>query len=124
MDWNTYRQKQIKFNTYYAKKRNEYAKRRDTSLNIARSYKREAQNNYDRKRYAEAAYSDRIARRHTEAAKYYDKMRAKYAKILYDREEKFPFHVPVPPWATDVIPPYTWPPSKEDLYNDFHKKYY
>lgn len=142
MDWNTYSSTQARINSYYANKVKEYRNKRDLYLRLANSSNREAQRLFEKKRtiengpktpwqrsrvseYAtEGAHEQNLAKRQAQIAKYFDKKAGTYAKILYEREERFPFHVPVPPWSEDIIPPSRWPPTKEDLYNDFHNKNY
>lgn len=142
MDWKTYAATQYRINSYYANKIKEYRNKRDLYLRLANSSNREANRLFQKKRniengpytpyqrnrvseYAnEGNHEQNVARRQAAIARYFDNKAAKYSRILYEREERFPFHVPVPPWSTDIIPPSRWPPTKEDLYQDFHKHSY
>lgn len=133
MDWNTYAETQARINSYYAKKIKEFREKRDHYLRLSDSSNREAQRLFQKKSNVEnepytphqrsrvsefateGTHERNLARRQAAIARYFDNKAAKYSKILYEREERFPFHVPVPPWSEDIIPPSRWPPTKEDF---------
>lgn len=125
MDWETYRNTQRKINNYYANKIKEYRQKRDLYLRLADSSRRDAEKLFQKKKniengphtpwqnnrvseYAtEGAHEQNKARRRAQIARYFDNKAAKYSKILYEREERFPYHVPPPPWEFTILPPAT-----------------